>query len=132
MMLEVGMTASRTRMITGHEVALFAEATGDENPLHLDETYAAGTQFGRPIAHGMLVASLISAVLANDLPGPGALYASQTLRFPAPVYLGETVTAAVEVIKVRSRTVTLSTTCTKADGTVVIEGEAVVFLPKAG
>ena len=132
MMLEVGMTASRTRTITGHEVALFAEATGDENPLHLDEAYAAGTQFGRPIAHGMLVASLISAVLANDLPGPGALYASQTLRFPAPVYLGETVTAAVEVIKVRSRTVTLSTTCTKADGTVVIEGEAVVFLPKAG
>ncbi len=131
MMMDVGMSASRTRTITGHEVALFAEATGDENPLHLDDAYAAGTQFGRPIAHGMLVASLISAVLANDLPGPGALYASQTLRFPAPVYVGETVTATVEVIKVRSRTVTLSTTCTKADGTVVIEGEAVVFLPKA-
>lgn len=129
-MMEVGMSASRTRTITGHEVALFAEATGDENPLHLDEAYAAGTQFGRPIAHGMLVASLISAVLANDLPGPGALYASQTLRFPAPVYVGETVTAVVEVIKVRSRTVTLGTTCTKADGTLVIEGEAVVFLPK--
>lgn len=131
-MLEVGMTASRTRTITGREVALFAEATGDENPLHLDAAYAAGTQFGRPIAHGMLVASLISAVLANDLPGPGALYASQTLRFPAPVVVGETVTATVEVIRVRSRTVTLSTTCTKADGTLVIEGEAVVFLPKGG
>lgn len=132
MQITLGMTASRTRTITAQEVALFAQATGDENPLHLDAAYAAATPFGRPIAHGILVAGLISAVLANDLPGPGALYASQTLRFPAPVFVGETVTATVEVIKVRSRTVTLSTICTKEDGTRVLEGEAVVFLPKQG
>lgn len=130
MKLEPGMTAQRTRTITEREVTLFAEASGDENPLHLDEAYAATTQFGRRIAHGILVAGVVSAVLGNDLPGPGALYASQTLRFPAPVYLGDTVTATVEVVKVRSRTATLSTICTNQAGVVVLEGEAVVFMPR--
>lgn len=130
MQLEPGMKAHRTRMITEREVTLFAEASGDENPLHLDDAYAATTQFGRRIAHGILVAGIVSAVLGNDLPGPGALYASQTLRFPAPVYLGDTVTATVEVTKVRSRTATLSTVCTNQEGVVVLEGEAVVFMPR--
>ncbi|GAB4573824.1 MAG: MaoC family dehydratase [Anaerolineae bacterium] len=128
-MIEVGMQASRTRQITEHEVRLFAEASGDHNPLHMDEAYAASTAFGRRIVHGMLVAGLISAVLANDLPGPGAVYVSQTLRFKAPVFLGDTVTAMVEVLKVRRRMVTLQTTCTNQEGLVVLEGEAVVMLP---
>jgi 3-hydroxybutyryl-CoA dehydratase len=131
MLLETGMTARRTTTLTDREVRLFADATGDHNPVHLDDTYAAATSYGRRIVHGMLVASLISAVLAEDLPGPGAIYATQTLRFKAPVFVGDMVTATVTVGKVRARLVTLQTTCTNQAGAVVLEGEAMVMLPGA-
>ena len=131
MKLEVGATASRTKTFTDADVRGFAEVSGDHNPIHLDETYAAGTRFGQRIVHGMLTASLISATIANDLPGEGTIYMSQTLQFKAPVYLGNTITATVEVVKFREdrRIATLHTTCTNQDGAVVLTGEAVVLAP---
>ena len=132
MSLKVGDSASRTKTISDEDVRDFARVSGDNNPVHLDEAYAAGTRFGRRIAHGMLTASLISAVLGNDLPGHGAIYLSQQVSFKAPVFVGDTVTATVEVTAYREdrRIATLRTTCVNADGTLVIEGEAVVIAPK--
>jgi 3-hydroxybutyryl-CoA dehydratase len=105
---------------------------GDNNPVHLDDAFAATTRFGKRIAHGMLAASLISAALANDLPGPGTVYLSQTLQFKAPVYLGDTVTAIIEVKSVREDKpiATLITTCVNQDNLTVLEGEAVVLYSK--
>jgi 3-hydroxybutyryl-CoA dehydratase len=133
MSLAIGTSASRTKTITESDVNLFAQVTGDTNPVHLDDSYAAQTIFKRRIAHGMLTAGLISAVLGNDLPGPGAIFLSQTLQFKAPVYLGDTITATVEVIKYREqrRFATLRTMCTNQDGELVLEGEAVVIAPEA-
>ena len=127
--LQPGEKASRTTTITDEMVRAFADLTGDTNPVHLDDAYAAGTRFGRRIAHGMIAAGLISAVLANDLPGPGTVYLSQTLQFKAPIYPGDTITAAVEVKKVRpdKPIVTLYTSCRNQDDVVVLEGEAVVL-----
>ena len=88
--LTPGAKATRTQTITDEMVRSFATLTGDTNPVHLDEIYAATTRFGKRIAHGMLAASLISAALANDLPGPGTVYLSQSLQFKAPVYPGDT------------------------------------------
>ncbi len=129
--IEVGMKASRAKTISADDVDTFARLTDDTNPVHLDDAYAATTRFGQRIAHGMLTASLISALLANDLPGPGCVYLSQSLKFKAPVYLGETVTAVAEVTAFRPerRIVTLSTNCYNQDGKLVIEGEAVVLVP---
>jgi acyl dehydratase len=131
--LQTGETASRTMTITDELIRRFAELTGDTNPVHLDDDYAAGTGFGRRIAHGMIAAGLISATLANDLPGPGTVYLNQTLKFKLPVYPGDTVTATVEVLSVRpdKPIVTLSTVCTNQSGNVVLEGEAVVLFPDA-
>jgi 3-hydroxybutyryl-CoA dehydratase len=125
-----GNTASRTTTITDEMIRAFAALTGDSNPVHLDDTYAAGTRFGRRIAHGMIAASLISAALANDLPGPGTVYLSQTLQFKAPVFPGDTITTTVEVKTVRpdKPIVTLITTCINQDNKVVLEGEAVVLV----
>ncbi|HVF44797.1 MAG TPA: MaoC family dehydratase [Pyrinomonadaceae bacterium] len=132
MALTVGDGAEVSKTITGEDVRAFAELTGDRNPVHLDEAYAATTRFGRRIAHGMLGASLISTVLAGELPGPGSVYLSQTLRFTAPVFLGDTVTARVTVTNVREDkpVVTLETVCTNQRGERVVEGEAVVLVPK--
>ena len=132
MNLKVGDSAEISRAIGDEEVRAFAALTGDDNPVHLDEGYAAATRFGRRIAHGMLGASLISAVLANELPGRGTVYLSQTLRFNAPVFLGDTVTARVTVKSVREDkpVVTLETVCTNQRGERVVEGEAVVLAPK--
>jgi acyl dehydratase len=129
MTLSVGDAAEISRTVTDEDVRAFAEVTGDRNPVHLDEEYAATTRFGRPIAHGMLGASLISAVLAGELPGRGTVYLSQTLRFTAPVFPGDTVTARVVVTKVREDKpiVTLETVCTNQRGERVVEGEAVVL-----
>ena len=103
-------------------------AVGDRNAIHLDAEAAARTPFGRPIVHGVFVASLISAILGEDLPGPGSIYLSQSLRFEAPVYVGDTVTATAEVTAVRAekRIVTLRTACVNAAGVRVISGEAIV------
>lgn len=131
MTLKVGDSAEVSRTITDEDVRAFAELTGDRNPVHLDEEYAARTRFGRRIAHGMLGASLISAVLANELPGRGTVYLSQTLRFTSPVYIGDTVTARVSVKAVREDKpiITLETVCTNQHGERVVEGEAVVRAP---
>ncbi len=131
-MLQIGSKATRTRTISAEDVETFARISGDSNPIHLDDDYAATTPFGRRIAHGMLTASLISALLANDLPGPGTVYLSQTLTFKAPVFLGETITATAEVTTYREsrRIATLRTTCHNQDGKLVLEGEAVVIVPE--
>ncbi|MBV9108927.1 MAG: MaoC family dehydratase, partial [Gemmatimonadetes bacterium] len=100
------------------------------NPAHVDERWAAASQFGGRIAHGMLTASFISTVLAMRLPGPGTIYLGQTLRFNAPVRLGDTVTARVEVAELMPKgRVRLATTVTRGDGRVVVEGEALVLVP---
>ena len=124
-----GDKASRATTITDEMIRTFAELTGDSNPVHLDEAYAASTRFGRRIAHGMIAAGLISAALANDLPGPGTVYLSQTLQFKAPVYPGDTITTTIEVKNVRADKpiVTLGTVCKNQEGKVVLEGEAVVL-----
>jgi 3-hydroxybutyryl-CoA dehydratase len=123
--------ASCTKTIIDADVQDFARASGDINPVHLDEAYAAGTRFGRRIAHGMLTASLISAILGNDLPGHGTIYLGQDLKFRAPVFVGDTITATVELVKFREdkRIATFQTTVTNQDGVLVIEGEAVVIAP---
>lgn len=132
MNLKVGDAAEISKTIADEDVRAFAELTGDRNPVHLDDEYAAATRFGRRIAHGMLGASLISAVLANELPGHGTVYLSQTLRFIAPVFPGDTVTARVVVKHVREDkpVVTLETVCTNERGERVVEGEAVVLVGK--
>jgi 3-hydroxybutyryl-CoA dehydratase len=128
--LKPGDSASRSMTITDETIRAFAELSGDKNPVHLDDAYAAGTRFGRRIAHGMIAAGLISATLANELPGPGSVYLGQTLQFKAPVYPGDTVTATVEVKTVRADKpiVTLSTICVNQDGVRVIEGEATILV----
>ncbi len=128
--IEPGMTASLSRTFGEEEVEAFARITGDVNPAHLDEEFAATTVFGRRVVHGMLTASLISAVLGTRLPGKGAIYVSQSIQFRAPVFIGDTVTAEVEVASVdaRRRRVTLATRCLVGDK-VVLRGEAVVLAP---
>jgi acyl dehydratase len=130
--LNPGETASRSTTITDEMIRAFAALTGDSNPVHLDDTYAATTRFGRRIAHGMIAAGLISAALANDLPGPGTVYLSQTLQFKAPVYPGDTITTTVEVKSVRpdKPIATLSTICKNQENAVVLEGEAVVLVSR--
>lgn len=124
------MDASYAREVTGADIQTFADVTGDDNPMHLDEAYAAGTMFKGCIAHGMLSAGYISKVIGTQLPGPGAIYLSQTLTFRAPVRAGEVVDARVEVIALdeKRRKVTLSCAC-KVAGKVVVDGEAVVLAP---
>jgi acyl dehydratase len=128
--VQVGDQATLTRAITDDMVVAYADLVGDHNPVHLDDAFAATTRFGRRIAHGMLVAGLISTVIAADLPGPGSVYLGQTLQFKAPVYLGDTITVRVKAIKVREDKpiVTLATVCTNQDRQNVIEGEAVVLV----
>lgn len=130
MNLKVGDTASLTRKVTEADVGAFADLTGDHNPLHLDDGYAATTRFGRRIAHGMFSASLMSAVIGNELPGTGSIYLSQTLNFLAPVHLGDTVTARVTVKKIRDEKpiVTLETVCENQRGETIIKGEAAVLV----
>jgi len=129
--VHVGQEASRTKRFTDEDVRAFAVISGDTNPVHLDDDYAAGTRFGRRVVHGMLTASLISATLANDLPGEGTIYLGQTLRFTAPVFIGDTITATVEVTAFRAdkRIATLATTCINQDGQVVLTGEATALVP---
>jgi 3-hydroxybutyryl-CoA dehydratase len=129
--LAVGASAEYAKTVTEADVMAFAEVTGDFNPVHVDEAAAARSPFGGRIAHGMLAAGLISAVLAMKLPGPGTIYLGQTLRFTKPVRIGDTVTARVEVLEViaRKRRVRLATTCRNQSGELVLEGEATVMVP---
>jgi len=129
MTLAVGQTASTSLTITQAMIRGYAALTGDENPVHLDEAYAARTIFGRPIAHGTLISGLISKALGMQLPGPGTIYLRQTTNFRAPVFAGDTITATVTVTDLRTDKplATLVTTCTNQDGDVVIDGEALVM-----
>ncbi len=126
--LQPGMSASVSKTVTEADIILFAGVSTDINPAHLDEAYAQGTQFGGRIAHGMLSASFISAVLANKLPGPGTIYLGQTLKFKAPVRIGDTVTATVTVrdVVVDKRRCVLDAVCT-VNGKAVIEGESTMY-----
>lgn len=128
--LSDGMSASLSKEINRDQVAVFADVTGDTNPLHLDEDYAAGTLFKGCIAHGMFSAGLISAVFGTTFPGPGCIYVSQELKFKAPVRIGDTLTATVTVLEKfdKGRRVRFDTTCTVGD-TVVVDGEAVLVVP---
>jgi Acyl dehydratase len=128
--LAVGQSAEFTKTISDEDVMLFAKISGDFNPVHVDEAVAANSRFGGRIAHGMLTAGLISAAIAGKLPGPGSVYLSQTLRFTAPVRIGETVTATVQVIEIVAarRRVKLSTVCRNQKGETVVDGEALVMV----
>lgn len=130
MKFKPGDTASLSRTISDDDIRAFAKATGDHNPLHLDEEFAKQTRFGRRVAHGMLSASLISAVIANELPGEGSIYLGQTLRFVAPVFPGDTVTARITVTSIREDKpiIKLETICTNQHDEVVVKGEATVLV----
>ena len=129
--LHEGMTSSLERTVSREDVVQFAEVTGDSNPLHFDADFAATTVFGTPIAHGILSAGYISAVIGTRLPGPGTIYLSQQLKFKAPVRVGDTVRARVTVAAVdrARRRVRLETVCL-VGGEVVLEGEALVLVPE--
>ncbi len=128
--LSVGQSASYTRTVTEKDIQQFGEVSGDMNPVHFDEAYAKGTIFRGRIAHGMLSAGYISTVLGTQLPGAGAIFISATIRFKAPVRIGDTVTAICTVAEIYApkKRVTFSCQC-KVGETVVIDAEAIVMVP---
>jgi 3-hydroxybutyryl-CoA dehydratase len=130
--LEVGDSSEFSKTVSEADVYMYAGITGDLNPAHINEAYAAGTFFKNRIAHGMLTAGFISAVIGMQLPGPGTIYMGQNLQFLAPVRIGDTVTARVEVIEKidEKKRVKLATTCFNQDGTQLISGEALVSPPR--
>ncbi|MEL6475957.1 MAG: MaoC family dehydratase [Pseudomonadota bacterium] len=128
--LEIGMTRHVEKEVTDADIRLFADISTDRNPVHLDEDYAQDTMFGGRIAHGMLTASLLSAVIGEQLPGHGTIYLGQSLKFLAPVYPGDTVRAEVSVREIdhAKRRVTLDCVC-KVGTKPVLKGEALVLAP---
>jgi len=131
--LKVGDSAEFAKTVSESDVYLYAGITGDFNPAHVNEAYAQKTFFKTRIAHGMLTAGFISAILANQLPGPGTIYIRQELNFLAPVRMGDTVTARVEIIEINAEKnrVKVKTTCSNQDGTQILDGEALISPPKA-
>ena len=129
--LTPGLAAEMAKTVTEADVILFAGVTGDFNPAHVDDEYARRSRFGGRIAHGMLSAGFVSAVIAMKLPGPGTIYLSQSMRFTRPVMIGDTVTARAEVVEViaAKRRVRLATTCRNQRGETVLDGEALVMVP---
>lgn len=129
--IEVGMSASYSQTITDADIKAFSGISGDKNPVHMDEVYAQGSRFERRIAHGMLSASFFSALFGTQLPGPGCVYVSQNLKFRRPVYIGDTVTATIEVASVdmESRRVFFKTYC-KVGRSKVILGDAEIYIPE--
>lgn len=128
----VGQTASMSKTVSEFDVYSFAGITGDFNPAHVNEAYAATTSFKKRIAHGMLSAGFVSAVLGTKLPGAGSIYAGQTMKFLSPVYIGDTITASVtvkEIIEERRRLI-LTTEVANQDGVTVFTGEATIFIPR--
>jgi 3-hydroxybutyryl-CoA dehydratase len=131
--LAVGMEASLAKKITNDDVLAFAELSGDTNPVHLDDAYAAGTMFKQRIAHGFLTASLFSAVLGTKLPGPGAVYLSQNLKFRAPVMIGDEVVATAKVTSLDSeKGRAVFATQATVNGKSVLDGEALIMVPRRG
>ena len=131
--LSVGQSAEITHTVGAGDIEAFAAVSGDVNPVHLDEAYAKTTAFGGRIAHGMLAAAYISAVIGNKLPGPGAIYLSQSMRFRRPVKIGDPVTARVTVktLDAAKGHVTLETVC-EVNGKTVVDGEALIMVPRRG
>ena len=131
--LALGMEASFAKTVTDADIMAFAEVTGDRNPVHLDADYAGRTMFKGRIAHGMLTAGYISAVFGMELPGPGAIYVSQTLNFRAPVRIGDHAIAKVKVVELMpaKRRARFDCTCLVGDR-IVLEGEAILMVPKKG
>lgn len=129
--ITVGEEASFSKTITETDVYLYAGITADFNPVHVDRVFAAGSFFKAPVAHGLLSAGLISAVLGTKLPGPGTIYLSQTFKFLSPVKINDTITAKVKVREkiVEKRHIILETSCWNQNGDLVISGEARVFMP---
>jgi 3-hydroxybutyryl-CoA dehydratase len=130
--LHIGDTAEFTKTISESDIYLFAGVTGDLNPAHINESYAQNTFFKTRIAHGMLLAGFISGVIGMKLPGPGAIYVRQELKFLAPARIGDTITARVEVTQMQSEKnrITLRTTCTNQENTLIMDGEATISPPK--
>lgn len=122
--LVVGQTATRSNTFTMRHVELFAEISGDRNPLHFDPDFVARTSFGRPVVHGGLTSGILNALVAEDMPGPGTVFMSMDLKFTAPVFVGDTVTATAEVLEVHPRkpVCRLAMRVERQDGTVVLEG----------
>lgn len=129
--IKIGEVAEYKRTITEDDIEKFAMVSGDFNPVHMNEEYAKKTLFEGRIAHGMLSASFISTVLAQELPGPGSIYLSQNLIFKKPVRIGDTIITRVQVFQKLDdkKRIKLKTTCTNQDGTTVIEGEALILVP---
>jgi 3-hydroxybutyryl-CoA dehydratase len=130
--LNIGDTAKFAKTVSESDIYLYAGITGDFNPVHINEDYAKNTFFKTRIAHGMLSAGFISTVIGNELPGTGSIYVKQDLRFLAPVRIGDTITARVEVIEIMDgkNRVRLKTVCVNQEGTQVLDGEAIVSPPK--
>ena len=129
--LRIGDTASFTKKITSEDIFAYAEVSGDDNPVHIDEKYANDSIFGERIAHGYHVGSFISAAIGKKLPGNGTIYLSQTMQFRVPVKINDKITAVVEIIDFpKEKRVLLKTTCINQDGKEVISGEALVIPPE--
>ncbi|MBW1772944.1 MAG: MaoC family dehydratase [Deltaproteobacteria bacterium] len=130
--LKIGDKAQFAKTISESDIYLYAGLTGDFNPAHINTIYAEKTPFKTRIAHGMLLGGFISAVLANQLPGPGTIYISQGLNFLAPVRIGDTITAEVEIVEISAekKRARIKTTCINQDGKVVVDGEAIVSPPR--
>lgn len=130
MELKIGDKFSTSRLVTDELIKQFAEVSGDHNPIHLDDEYAANTRFGKRIAHGMLSGAFISAVLGNEFRGLTIVYLSQQMKFVAPVFLGDTVTATAEITAIREdkKIVTLATNCTNQNEELLVKGEAAIMI----
>jgi len=127
--LVVGQTAEYSKQVSDDDVMSFARITGDFNAVHVDEAAAKKTRFGGRIAHGMLSAGLVSAAIANELPGTGSIYLAQTMRFTAPVRINDTITVALTVTELLSKNrVKLSTVCRNQNGETVLDGEATIMV----
>ena len=126
--LSIGQKAKITKTFSEQDIFKFADLVKDHNPIHIDKEFAKNSIFGKRIVHGMFISSLISAVLGTKLPGPGSIYLNQSLQFLAPVFIGDTITAIVEVINIRNDKpiINVNTICVNQTGNVVLEGEAVL------
>lgn len=130
----VGQTAAFSRTVTETDIVMFAGLSGDYNPVHVDKEYAVETRFGLRIAHGLLTTSFLSRLLGMELPGKGSVYLEQSLKFLAPVFIGDTITASAEILEIdQDRGILrLETICRKQDNTIVLKGEAKMMMPKEG
>ena len=128
--LKAGQSATMMRTVTGRDIQLFGEATGDFNPVHFDEAYAKKTVFRGRVAHGVLSLGFISAVIGTELPGPGSIFVSATTHFRGPVRIGDTVVTTCTVKEIRERREVMLACRCEVDGKIVVEGEALVLAPK--